>query len=144
MSAYEAPSGADGAQGTQGDPGLDTRLLTWTLDPYIDAAVGDAQAFFFIPEEMDGWVLVACHAGCDTVGTASSTIIQIRNVTQAVDMLTTRITIDANENHSKDATTPVIDGSNDDVAYGDKVVIDIDQVATGTRGVQVQALFQSP
>jgi hypothetical protein len=141
MSAY---AGGEGNQGEQGPPGLDQRPVTWTFDPLVDAATGDGQAFWFVPAHMNGWVLTAVEAGADTPGTASSTLIQIRNATQALDMLSTRIGIDANEAHSKDAGAPVIDASNDTVAYGDKIVVDIDQLATGTRGLQVHAIFSAP
>jgi hypothetical protein len=60
-------------------------------------------------------------------------------------MLSTRITIDANEYDSKDATTAaVIDTSNDDVATGDVIRIDVDVAGTGTKGLNVTLSFQTP
>jgi hypothetical protein len=140
MSAY---AGGEGNQGEQGAPGLDQRPVTWTFDPLVDGVTGDGQAFWFVPAHMDGWVLTAAEAGLDTPGTGATTV-QIRNATQAADMLTTRITIDTGEAHSKDAAPPVIDAANDDVAHGDKIVVDVDAIATNGRGLQVFAIFSAP
>ena len=72
-------------------------------------------------------------------------LIQIRNVTDAVDMLSTRISIDAGELHSKDATTPpVVDAAHDDVAYGDLLAIDIDTAGTGAKGLMIVLVFEAP
>jgi hypothetical protein len=60
-------------------------------------------------------------------------------------MLSTRITIDANEYDSKDSTTPrVIDTANDDVLMGDLIRIDIDVTGTGTAGLIVSLSFRLP
>lgn len=140
MSAY---AGGEGPQGEQGPPGLDERPVTWTFDPLVDGVTGDGQAFWFVPAHMDGWVLTAAEAGLDTPGTGATTI-QIRNVTQAADMLSTRIGIDTGEAHSKTGTAAVIDAANDDIAWGDKIVVDIDAFPTNGRGLQVHAIFSAP
>lgn len=62
-----------------------------------------------------------------------------------VDMLSTPITIDANEYDSKDAATqPVINTANDDLATGDVIRIDVDVAGTGTKGLNVSLSFQLP
>ena len=70
---------------------------------------------------------------------------QIRNITQTADMLTTKITIDASEFTSYTAATaPVIDTGNDDVATGDLIAIDVDVAGTGAKGLGVILTFQMP
>jgi hypothetical protein len=64
-------------------------------------------------------------------------------------MLSTKLTIDAGEYDSAGAATAaVIDTANDDVRastpasnYGDMIVIDIDGVGTGAKGLVVELTF---
>ena len=68
-------------------------------------------------------------------------MIQIRNVTQTADMLSTRITIDASEFTSYTAAAAVIDTGNDDVATGDLIAVDVDVAGTGAKGLGVILRF---
>lgn len=115
-------------------------------DPNGDAiTTGDGKFHYFVPSTSNGMNLVAVAAAVSTVSSSGTPTIQIHNVTQAADMLSTRITIDANEKHSKDAATPaVIDTANDDVATGDELRIDIDVAGTGAKGLMVEMQFQLP
>ena len=109
---------------------------------------GDGKASIFIPAELDGYNLVDADACVSTAGTgATLTTVQVRNVTDAVDMLSTRITIDASELTSFTAATqPVIDTTKDDVATGDQLAIDVDLIAntTAPKGLQVILVFEEP
>lgn len=118
------------------------------LDDTTDTSVGDGAGdiTFTIPAELNGWNLTDADASVETAGTTGTTDIQINNVTQAADMLTTKITIDSGETSSYTAATaPVIDTANDDVATGDKIRIDIDAVSTtAAKGLQVILTFEKP
>lgn len=60
-------------------------------------------------------------------------------------MLSTGVSIDANEFESADATTaPVINTANDDVQTGDILLFDCDTAGTGTKGAQILLTFQLP
>lgn len=109
-------------------------------------ATGDGQGYFHIPAELNGMDLVDLEAFVVTAGTTSTTDIQISNTTQAVDMLSTKLTIDSGETNSSTAATPaVIDTANDDVATGDVIEIDIDAVSTtAPQGLEVILYFQLP
>jgi len=89
--------------------------------------VGDGAFVFDIPEDVDGARFVKCEAFVTTSG-GSSTSIQIANNTQAVDMLTTPLSIDGGDLNSMDANTPyvVIDPPDCIVAWGDEISIDVD------------------
>lgn len=115
-------------------------------DPNGDAiTTGDGKAHIFIPTLLNGHNLVAAHAGVTTVSSSGTPTIQIANVTQAADMLSTRITIDANEKTSYSAAAaPVIDAANDDVATGDELRVDVDVAGTGTKGLVVMLTFEAP
>lgn len=116
------------------------------FDAATDTATGDGKAFFRIPSSLNGYNLVGVAANVYTAGTTNTTDVQIRNVTQAADMLTTKITIDSTETDSSTAATPaVIDTNNDDVATGDKIAIDVDSVSTtAAKGLYVELTFQLP
>lgn len=103
---------------------------------------GDGKAYFRVPSILNGLNLTSVAAAVSTVSSSGAPTIQIHNVTQAVDMLTTRITIDASETDSSTAATPaVIDTGNDDVATGDLLRIDIDVAGTGAKGLIVEMQF---
>lgn len=112
----------------------------------IATATGDGKAYFSIPDGVGGMNLVGVHARVVTAGTTNTTDIQIHNVTQAADMLSTKITIDSTETGSDTAATPpVIDTNNDDVADNDLIRIDVDAVSTTpAQGLVVTLVFQLP
>ena len=115
------------------------------LDSGTALATGDGKAYFFIPVELNGYNLVDADAAVHTVSSSGTPTIQINNLTQVADMLTTRITIDANEKTSfTAAVAPVIDTANDDVATGDQIRVDIDVTGTSTAGLWVILSFQLP
>lgn len=96
-----------------------------------DLATGDGQALIIMPPAVNGMNLVSVRAAVETAGTTGTTDIQVRNVTDSVDMLSTKLTIDSGETSSQTAATAaVINTSNDDVATGDVLAIDIDAVST--------------
>jgi hypothetical protein len=89
--------------------------------------------------------LTGAHAFVTTVSSSGLPTVQIRNVTDAVDMLSTKVSIDASEFTSYSAATaPVIDTSKDDVATGDLIAVDVDVAGTGAKGLGVILTFQLP
>jgi hypothetical protein len=115
-------------------------------DPGGDAiTTGDGKAYWRVPSTLNGMDLVAVAAAVTTVSSSGAPTVQVHNVTQAADMLSTAITIDASETDSATAATPaVIDTANDDVATGDMLRIDIDAAGTGAKGLMVELQFRLP
>lgn len=99
---------------------------------------------FRVLECMNGWNLVYVAASAKVAGTTNATTIQVRNITQAADMLSTPINLDsATTDSTAAATQPVIDTNNDDVATGDQITIRIPTVSTTPpQGVVVTVAFQ--
>lgn len=115
------------------------------VDDATALATGDGKLIFCIPSELNGMNLVDADAYISTVSSSGAPIVQIRNVTDSQDMLSTRITIDATEYTSYTAeTAPVINASYDDVATGDLIAIDVDGAGTGAKGLGVMLSFQLP
>lgn len=109
-------------------------------------ATGDGKGYFHIPPALNGMNLVYVHARVITAGTTNTTDIQIANVTDSVDMLSTKLTIDTGETGSETAATPaVIDTTKDDVATNDLLRIDVDAISTtAPKGLLVTLGFQLP
>ncbi len=115
-----------------------------------DVTTGDGAAYFPVPAAMNGMDLVSVAGYHVTAGTGAgsdTTDIQIHNVTDAADMLSTKLTIDEDETSSATAATAaVIDTSNDDVATGDMLRVDVDALVSGTapQGLFVVLEFRLP
>src|SRR5690606_37977591 len=73
-------------------------------------STGDSKALIRIPEEMNGLRLTAVGASCSTAGSSGATSVQLRRVRAGVgvDMLSTPVTIDANETDSSTATAAAV------------------------------------
>src|SRR3989304_5212118 len=95
---------------------------------------GDGKFIWAVPQDLGGKDLIDVEMDVTTVSSSGIVQVQIRNITQGADMLSTRVQVDASEFHSKDAATqPVVDTSNDDVAHGDRIAIDVDAAGTGAK-----------
>lgn len=116
------------------------------VEASTDVTTGDNKYSIVMPSSVNGMDLVAAHARVFTAGTTGTTDIQIHNVTDAVDVLSTKITIDSGETTSYTAATaPVINTSNDAVATGDIWRVDVDAVSTTEPlGLQVILEFRLP
>ena len=138
--------GATGATGATGAEGPTKRIFEIAFAPDEDVFVGDGAFMFRIPSVINGWNLTAVAACVYTAGVTGTTDIQIRNKTDSVDMLSTKLTIDSTEvDSSSAATAAVIDITKDDVATGDQIVIDIDATSTTkAKGLVVSLQFEAP
>ena len=82
-----------------------------------------------IPAHLDGFDLIEVHGEVRTAGVTGTMDIQIRNVDNALDMLSTKLTIDSGETGSDTAATPVVINTlNDHVNTNDVLRIDNDLV----------------
>lgn len=108
---------------------------------------GDGKGYLHVPADLDGYNLVEAHAEHLNAGSGGSpTLVQIRNVTQAADMLTTRLQVDVGETGSDTAATEyAIDTTEDDVSENDLLRADVDQLpTTAPEGLIVTLGFQKP
>lgn len=126
-------------------PKMKRSISLQIFDAVEEVITGDGKAYFTIPEELDGANLTGVHARVITAGTTGTTDIQIRNVTDSVDMLSTKLTVDSGETGSDTATPAVIDTTKDDVATNDLIAIDVDATATTkAKGLVVRLQFLIP
>jgi hypothetical protein len=114
-----------------------TKTFVWRIIPEnVPITIGDDKARIPVPLELNGFELIRIHAAVDVVSTSGLVTVQLYNITQAVDVLSTLITIDENELDSYGAATPpVIISANRLVATGNKLRCDIDVAGTGATGL---------
>jgi Collagen triple helix repeat (20 copies) len=120
-----------------GGPDPIPALALWPLKVFRDDipnATGDGRFIFEVDESLDGHHLSKAEAFNSTAGLGDTTI-QLRLVGVG-DMLSTPITITATDKNSRDALTqPVVDPTNDLVAWGDHIAVDLDAASGYGLGV---------
>jgi hypothetical protein len=132
------PSGPTGATG----PSAQNTHQIKVIDDQSSLTGGDGAMYFFVSDDFNGTNLIDADACVSTASSSGLVTVQLHRMRGDVDMLSTAITIDANENCSYSAATPpVINGSNDDVVTGDIIRIDIDGAGTGAKGLAVICQF---
>jgi len=123
-------------------PFVERTLIIKCVADGIGPSVGDGITHVTIPSPLNTRKLQNAEAHVYTVGTGGSiTTVQLHNLTDAVDILSTAITIDLNEKDSSTAATPNVIGANNTVATGDVIRIDVDAVATNTLGLEIRMVF---
>lgn len=121
---------------------------------YGDEDVESGDGKFDLPildPSLDGLKLTGVKDACTTPSTSGAPTVQIARGRRAtptsapvyVDMLSTKLTIDANEYTSLDAAVPaVINVSNAVIALGDNLRFDVDVAGTGTKGLDIFLKFE--
>lgn len=137
-------AGATGATGPQGvtGPAADRTVQIKIFGDDDIVSTGDGKAIFAISSDLNTLNLIDADIYVTTASSSGLPTVQIRNITQAADMLTTKMSIDVSEFTSYSAATPpVIDTGNDDVATGDLIAIDVDIAGTNAKGLGVILRF---
>lgn len=107
-----------------------------------DVATGDGTVAIPVPLEFNGLNLTDVLATVNTKGVTGTTDVQVRRrrAGAEVDMLSTKVTI-GDEYFARDG---VINTSNDDIATGDEIYVDVDAIHSGTaaKGLSVILTFE--
>lgn len=110
--------------------------------PTTDVSAADGKAYIMIPECMNGMNLVRANASVITAGTTNATTIDIYNVTDSHDMLSTAISI---ASAGTIGTAGTVNASYDDVATNDVLRIDVTSASTtNAKGLQIILEFRLP
>jgi len=118
-------------------------LVIKCVSDTVGPSVGNGITHVTIPSTLNGKNLQSAQAHVYTVGTGSTTTVQLYNLTDSEDMLSTVITIDSGENDSSTAATPSVVGNFSAVSTADVIRIDVDVVATNTLGLEVRMVFNT-
>lgn len=151
-SVTETNTGTDTAKGVTPDAlagsifGTKTVILKVVEDGTALPAAGDGKMYFTIPVELNGMNLVSVGAHVYTASDGGTAVnVTLYNATDSAEMLSVAITIDNTEKDSKDATTaPTIDTTHDDVATGDEIRVDLNQIGANAKGLEVRMGFRLP
>jgi len=132
--------------------GIDTPFFYRTivikaLPDADDTYVGDGITAVTIPATFNELYLYSIGGHVYTAGTGATTDVQLHNLTTAVDLLTTKLTIDAGETDSSTAAIPVVinsSGVTNRVYTATVLRIDIDQIASGSaaKGLEIRMEFR--
>lgn len=121
-------------------------MLQLALGKPADAlATGDKQVSFPISASVAGRI-IKVQADVDTVSSSGLPTFQLRrdDGTPADILTPNKLTIDANEKSSSNAATAAdISSSEDDLAAGDLLYVDVDVAGTGTLGASVTVWIQN-
>lgn len=149
--ATETSTGTDAARtvtpdGLAGSKMGRIRLQMVVFDFTTDVATGDGKFFFHVDDDLAGYNLTGVHAEVITAGTTNTTDIQLRNVTQSADILSTKLTIDSGETGSDTAAAAaVISVTEDDMQENDVIAVDVDAVSTtAPKGLIISLKFELP
>lgn len=101
---------------------------------------GDGTAAFSVAAYLNGLNLTAVLATIHTQGSSGTTSVMVRRRRSGSDqnMLSTPVTVSYNEYYAADGS---IDTSNDDIATGDQIYIDVDTAAVDQYGLSVVLTF---
>jgi len=118
-------------------------VVVEVFGPTTDVSTGDGKKYIHIPSPLNSCNLVEVHALVITAGTTGTTDIQIHNLTDTADMLSTKLTIDSGETGSDTAAAAaVIDTAHDDIVTNDVIRIDVDaKSTTAPKGLYVTLVF---
>jgi hypothetical protein len=109
-------------------------------DTNVDAE--DGKLTFAIPPALNGMNLIYANAYVNTAGVTNATTIDIYNVTDSVDMLSSAISI---ASEATAGTAGTVDTAHDDVATGDVLRIDVTTASsTPAIGLMVTLEFRLP
>ncbi len=127
------------------DP-LQVRLHIKVNDDTTTLSTGDGKIVIAMEDDCDSLYLLAANAYVSTVSSSGTPTIQITNVTRSVDLLSTKLTIDASEFTSYTAAAPAVvsGGTAAKVAVGDRLSIDCDVAGTGAKGLGLHLRFGKP
>ncbi len=116
------------------------------IDSTTEVTTGDGKAYFHVDSRLAGMNLVDVHGEAITAGTTGTMDIQLRNVTQSADILSTKLTFDSTESGTDTAATPaVISGTEDDMTENDVIAVDVDAVqTTKAKGLIITMGFRLP
>ena len=104
--------------------------------------MADGKAYIPIPAVLTGMNLIRAQAIVNTAGTTNATTIDIYNVTDSVDMLSTAISIASG---ATVGTVGTINTTNDNVQTNDVLRVDVTTMSTtAPKGLLVVLEFQLP
>lgn len=131
--------GADGRLTAAATVSIPRIIQVAVTDPAVVFGTGVGVAYVRINSLLNGGKITAVAAQVNVASGVGKPTVAIQNVTQAVAVLSTNLTIDAGALDSNGASVPaVINGANNTVNTGDELRIDIPAAGSGAQGLIVE------
>ena len=112
------------------------------VDSATSLTVADGKAYMPVPSSLNGMNLIRAQAIVNTAGTTNATTIDIYNVTDSQDMLSTAVSIASG---ATVGTVGTINTTYDDVATNDVLRVDVTTMSTtAPKGLLVVLEFRLP
>jgi hypothetical protein len=121
---------------------IERAMALKALPDTLEIYVGDGITRMVVPSTLDGLSLNSIAAHVFTVGSSGTITVMLHNETDAVDMLTTAVSIEVSESDSSTSGTPPVISSSNTVATADVLRIDVDTISTGAKGLEVRMTFK--
>ena len=121
---------------------IERAMALKALPDTLEIYVGDGITRMVVPSTLDGLSLNSIAAHVFTVGSSGTITVMLHNETDAVDMLTTVISIEVLESDSSTSGTPPVISSSNTVATADVLRFDVDSISSGAKGLEVRMTFQ--
>ena len=96
-----------------------------------DVTTGDGKFYFHIDERLAGMNIVSVRATNIVAGVTGQCDVQLRNVTQTADILSTKLVITGGSVILDDGNA-AISATEDDLTLDDLIAVDVDAVHSGT------------
>jgi hypothetical protein len=117
-------------------------MIIVAVEKATDVSAADNKMTVCVPPALNGMNLVSANAIVNTAGTTNATTIDIYNVTDSQDMLSTAISIASG---GTVGTAGTVNASYDDVATNDVLRIDVTSASTtNAKGLMVMLEFRLP
>jgi hypothetical protein len=121
---------------------IERAMALKALPDTLEIYVGDGITRMVVPSTLDGLSLNSIAAHVFTVGSSGTITVMLHNETDAVDMLTTAVSIEVSESDSSTSGTPPVISASNTVATADVLRIDVDTISTGAKGLEVRMTFK--
>lgn len=104
---------------------------------------GDGKLYFTVPQALNGTEIKAVHIALYEASTDGAISVQLYNLTDTVDVLSTAATIDEGKKNSYTAAVqPVVNAVNAALATGDILRVDVDGAGVGAKGLDVIVTYE--
>ena len=130
------------ADGVAGSYAGTKSMVIIAVEQGTDVSAADGKISFPIPPALNGMNLVSANAIVNTAGTTNATTIDIFNVTDSFDLLSTAISIASG---ATIGTSGTVDAAHDDVVTNDVLRVDVTTASTTlAKGLMVMLEFRLP
>ena len=126
------------------DNNVSRTIYAKTIAETTTLTVANGLAYWTVTPEFTGYKIATVFAAVYTWSTSGTPTFGIYNLTQAVNMLSTNITILTTSYNSSNATIPAVADTTKSLITGDQIRLDCTVAGTGTMGMDIVMVVRKP